>query len=617
MKNCKERLPHREEIGVKKDNSLRKGIMFLFSDIMQKEPMLLVMVILCILLTLTTSILLIYIPSYAVAVIGGSAAISSIKKLILITIVYFFTSMIAGGIQNGRGMRQLYIGRNLLYRLFLRRLNAKYEYTESDAGQKAYEKARQVCLWGTDVRQLLEGFMSLIVCVVSFVIYSSLLSRLTPWLIFVMVGLSALNYITLKRTQRANDKRMDEQAAEMRKYFYLINAFQNTKIGKDIRLYRMGDWLCRVMDKSLRKLQEIHNEFQARIRDSRVVAAGITLLRDGIAYGYLIYQACNHSITISEFVLYFGMINQLTGFVSNCIQSYGTLRLGCAGISSVSDYFSETEEPERDSQDSGMPASTPNISIEFRDVCFSYDGVNNILDHINLEIKAGEKVALVGTNGAGKTTLVKLLCGLYKPQSGQIFLNGQPTEELTFSQRADWIGAVFQDCLILPYSIAENVSMMPYEETDIPRVEDCLKCVGLYEAVNRSSSGLRTQMTRAVDEKGIELSGGQQQKLLMARMLYRLNASLWVLDEPTAAMDALVENETYSFFHALCGERTCIYISHRLASTRFLDRIILLDEGRIAEDGAHEDLLRNNGKYAHLFKIQSKYYREENVNEAL
>lgn len=601
---------------MKKDNSLRKGISFLITNIIKKEPLLLVMVTLCVLLTLASSVLLVYIPSYAVAVIDGNPAAPLLRNLILITVIYIAVSVLCGGVQSGRGMRQLYMGRNLLYRLFLRRLEARYEYTESDAGQKAYEKARQVCLWGADVRQLLEGLMSLIVCIVSFAIYAGLLSRLTPVLVIGLAGLSALNYFTMKRTQKANDKRMDEQAAEMRKYFYLINAFQNTKIGKDIRLYRMSEWLCTVMDKSLRKLREIHNEFQSRILCSRAVASGAAFLRDGIAYGYLIYQVCNHNISISEFVLYFGIINQLTGFVSNCIQSYGTLCMGCAGISAVSDYFSDTEEPERDDKSSSTTDSAPNVSIELRDVCFSYDGEHNILDHISLTIHAGEKLALVGTNGAGKTTLVKLLCGLYKPQSGQILLNGQPAEELTFTERADRIGAVFQDCLILPYSIAENISMAPYEKTDIPRVEDCLKQVGLYETVEKASSGLRTQMTRAVDDKGIELSGGQQQKLLMARMLYRPNASLWVLDEPTAALDALAESETYSFFHALCGDRTCIYISHRLASTRFLDRIILLDEGRIAEEGTHEELLRNHGKYAHLFEIQSKYYQEENANEA-
>ena len=602
---------------MKKDNMLRKGIGFLLSNVLKKEPLLLVMVILCVLLTLASSILFVYIPSYAVAMIDGNSAVPFLTNLIWITIAYVSVSMICSGVQGGRGMRQLYIGRNLLYSLFLRRLNARYEYTESDTGQKAYEKARQVCLWGADIRQLLEGLMSLIVCVASFAIYASLLSRLAPWLILVMVGLSGLNYITLNGTQRANDRRMDEQAAEMRKYFYLINTFQNTKIGKDIRLYNMNDWLCTVMDKSLCRLRKIHNRFQTRILASRAVAISTALLRDGIAYSYLIYQACNHNITIGEFVLYFGMINQLTGFVSACIQSYGTLRLGCKGISAVSDYFTETEELAHDCQDSSALDSTSNVSIELRDVCFSYDGCHNVLDHIDLKIEAGEKVALVGTNGAGKTTLVKLLCGLYTPQSGQLLLNGQPAEEMTFSQRVERIGAVFQGCLILPYSIAESVSMKPYEETDILQVEDCLKRVGLYEAVCQFPSGLQTQMTRAVDEGGIELSGGQQQKLLMARMLYRRDASLWLLDEPTAALDALAESETYAFFHTLCGERTCIYISHRLASTRFLDRIILLDEGHIAEDGSHEELLRNQGKYAHLFEMQSKYYQEEeNANEA-
>ena len=277
-------------ICVKKENSLRKGIHFLASSILKKGPMLLVMVILCVPLTLASSILLVYIPPYAVDVLDGNLAASPMKNLILITIAYLVVSMIRGGVQSGRGMMQLLYRAEFVVSSFLRRLDAKYEYTESDAGQKAYDKARQVCLWGADVRQLLEGLMNLIICVISFIIYSSLLSRLTPLLIFVMAGLFALNYITLKGTQKANEKRMDEQTAEMRKYFYLINTFQNTKPGKDIRLYRMSDWLCAVMDKGLCKLRDIHSEFQTSILGSRAVAAGIVLLRDGIAYSYLVYH---------------------------------------------------------------------------------------------------------------------------------------------------------------------------------------------------------------------------------------------------------------------------------------------------------------------------------------
>lgn len=603
---------------MKKKNSLLQGVFFLVVNILRKDSGLLLMAIMCIILTVVSSVLLVYIPSYALhAVEEGSK--TTIKNLIVTILLYFFITTISGGIQGGRGMRQLYIGRNLLYRLFLQRLTAPYEYTESDTGQKAYEKARQVCLWGADIRQLLEGFMNLMVCIISFFIYVSMLSRVTPLLIVVVIGLSILNYCFLKETQKANDKRMSVQTDEMKKYFYLINTFQSTKIGKDIRLYKMGKWICSLMDKSLLKLREIHNEFQTRILHSKVLITGISLLRDIISYGYLVYQVCIHQITISEFVLYFGIVNQLAGFVSSFVQNYSTLCMGAKGLSVVDDYFRETKplkmEKLTDTDITVKSVSDP--FIEFRDVCFSYDGEHNVLDHLNLTIKTGEKIAVVGQNGVGKTTLVKLICGLYKPQSGQIFLCGKPAEKMAFSQKTDLMGAVFQDGLILPYSIAENISMMPYDETDLARVEDCLRRVDLYDIVAGTSLGLRTQLTKVLNEKGIELSGGQKQKLLMARMLYRRNALLWVMDEPTAALDALAESEIYSFFNKLCGDKTCIYISHRLASTRFLDRIILLNEGHIAEEGTHDELMQNHSIYEHMFRIQSKYYQEKHVNETI
>lgn len=286
--------------------------------------------------------------------------------------------------------------------------------------------------------------------------------------------------------------------------------------------------------------------------------------------------------------------------------------MGCAGVLAVRDYLQAADKVTV--ADTDTLARPQSMAIAFKDVCFSYDGKENVIDHLSLKIKSGEKIALVGVNGAGKTTLVKLLCGLYKPQSGQIFINGQPAEEMPFGERIAYLAVIFQENLILPYSVAENVSLQPLDKTEMDYVVQCLKQVGLYEAVATCSEGVRTQMTKAISESGLTLSGGQQQKLLMARMLYRKNASIWILDEPTAALDPIAESEIYSQFHQLCGERTCVYISHRLASTRFLDRIIVLENGRIIEEGSHGELIRRSGRYAQLFEMQKQYYKEADTD---
>lgn len=202
-----------------------------------------------------------------------------------------------------------------------------------------------------------------------------------------------------------------------------------------------------------------------------------TALRDGAAYLYLIYQACNGAITISEFVFYFGVISQFSNFVTVCVQSFGTLQMGCSGVLAVKDYLEMEEVVDTESGD--QKSFPENVSIEFEDVCFSYDGKTNVLDHFNLKIQNGEKIALVGINGAGKTTLVKLICGLYSPQSGQIYIQGRPALSMSFRERASYMAVLFQENLILPYSVAENVSLRPLKNTDEALVTECLKEVGL------------------------------------------------------------------------------------------------------------------------------------------
>ncbi len=224
-------------------------------------------------------------------------------------------------------------------------------------------------------------------------------------------------------------------------------------------------------------------------------------------------------------------------------------------------------------------------------------------------VRPGQRLAIVGKNGAGKTTLVKLLSGLYKPTSGKILLDG---EDITSYGREAYfaaISAVFQDILLLPVSIRQNVSSRTDGETDEGRVLQSLEKAGLHEKVLQLPQGADTPMQKQVRSDGIDLSGGEQQKIMIAKAVYK-EANILILDEPTAALDPLSENDIYQKYNELSQGMTSFFISHRMASTMFCDHIILLDGGRIMEQGSHQELMELRGEYWKMFTVQSRYYRE-------
>lgn len=250
------------------------------------------------------------------------------------------------------------------------------------------------------------------------------------------------------------------------------------------------------------------------------------------------------------------------------------------------------------------------LKIELKDVWYRYDGAaDDTLKGIDLVIEQGENLALVGINGAGKTTLVKLICGLYTPTRGEIFVGGKNIKEYNIEEYYSLISAVFQDIQRVAFTMFEFVA-----SSDLSRPtarEDAvlaMKTAGIYEKIAGLKHGIDTHLMKAVYDDGVDLSGGETQKLILARAIYK-NGAILILDEPTSALDPIAENKLYLQYNELTKGKTSIYISHRFASTRFCDRIVLLEDGVIKESGTHEELMQQNGRYAYMFGVQSKYYQ--------
>lgn len=246
--------------------------------------------------------------------------------------------------------------------------------------------------------------------------------------------------------------------------------------------------------------------------------------------------------------------------------------------------------------------------IEFQNVSFSYDGKTNVIKDFNFKASAGEKVAVVGMNGAGKTTAMKLLLGFYNPTKGKILINGKDASILNKKERCKLFSAVFQDIFTLPASIEKNIALC--EDVDKDKLNRVIDFADLSEKIESLSQGINTKLHKDLYPDAVELSGGETQKLLLARAIYK-EAPIMILDEPTAALDPIAENEIYTKYSEITKGRTSFYISHRLASTAFCDKVIFIKDGEITETGTHKELMEKKGDYYKMYYMQSYYYNEE------
>lgn len=411
---------------------------------------------------------------------------------------------------------------------------------------------------------------------------------------------------------------LEENAKINRKVNLLKNWSKNIGCGKDIRLYRMEKWFGELMQSYVewgqRWQKGVERHFYLPVLSDTVFIA----LRDGLAYVILIQKVLEGSISLSVFILMVGTVSGFSSWMFAFVDGCMDLVKADKGISDVRRIL--------DMEDTflhgkGCKVSEQDLShapeIEMQNVSFSYDGnEKNILSGIHLKIRSGEKIALVGANGEGKTTLVKLLCGFYHPTQGRILVNGRDIEEYDIEEYFKLTGVVFQDVSALPYSIAELVSCRKKEDTDMDLFWQAVRRAGLYDKIQSLSQKEDTYISNVFDDNGIELSGGETQKLMLARCIYK-NAPFLILDEPTSALDPLAESAMYEEYNQLTENKTSLFISHRLASTRFCDRILFLKNGQIAEEGTHEELLAKQGEYARIYEIQSHYYTEKSEKGSL
>ena len=441
-------------------------------------------------------------------------------------------------------------------------------------------------------------------------VYFILLTQLPLFITVITLGTTILSYFAGKRINEWGYRHRDEEAEYTQHMEYVIRKSKDYTYGKDIRIFGMQPWLHDVFESALSLYRNFHNRAERIYFGADFIELLLSLVRNGIAYYYLIKLVLAQGLSAATFLLYFSAVGAFTAQTRALLTSFNTLHKQSLDISSVREYLNWPEIFKFETGKELIPDVDIPYEIELKDVSFRYSDADSMtLEHINLTIKPGEKIAVVGLNGAGKTTLVKLICGFYDPTEGQVLLNGVDIREYNRRDYYGMFSAVFQKYSYLAGPVYVNVAQRD-EKVNRQKVKQVIERAGLTEKLESLPNGIDTPMGKEVYEDAPELSGGEMQRLMLARALYK-DAPIIVLDEPTAALDPLAENEIYQRYNELTQGRTSIYISHRLASTRFCDRILLIENGSILEEGTHESLLAAQGRYAELFEIQSQYYQKE------
>ncbi len=378
------------------------------------------------------------------------------------------------------------------------------------------------------------------------------------------------------------------------------------EMGMDIRLYGMEE---KIAGDNLKTDMEFYGDYIKKDKKCLMLFLPSVLfshlLRFGV-YIVLIMAVMAGNVSVGSIAKYISCIMLLLDAVSGLV---GTLQRVFANNGYLKRFFSYFDIQNKMYQGSlTVEKRLDNeYDVEFRDVSFRYPNTENYaLRHVNVKFKVGKKLAIVGENGSGKTTFIKLLCRLYDPTEGEIFLNGVDIRKYNYDEYLSIFSVVFQDFTLFSFTVGQNVAAA--KEYDRARAEECLKRAGFEERLSAMPEGTDTYLYKNYSAQGIEISGGEAQKIALARALYK-DAPFIVLDEPTAALDPVSEYEVYNKFNELSGEHTTIYISHRLASCRFCDSVVVFDGGRIIQQGSHEKLLlEQEGKYYKLWNAQAQYY---------
>ena len=551
---------------------------------------------------------------YVIDIIQTDSGVSGERALVRLI-------LIAGGIEailtlfttlsgSKSWYRFIYVRMNMINERIAKVLDLKYELLEKPDVMDIAERASQATGGNNNgvegmmrlMTQLGESGLTVIVTFVAVTV-------LDPRLILALIVLTVVQFLYFRHIIKVDKEQVwDRLSGSWRSRHYMERITQDFDFAKDIRLFNLSGFLTGKFN-AINEFFIERNDFHHKLwlKYNFVTAIAGTAIKV-LVYAVLFVAVLKKELSVGNFTMFLAFSLAFAQALMNLLQRFGDYKRASLETDDFRSFIDlETADDEKDC----IPLpEADSYEIEFKDVSYRYHRSDkDALSHLNLKLRAGEKIAVVGLNGAGKSTMIKLLLRLYDPSNGHITLNGTDIRRF---RRADYyrlFAPVFQNVEIFAFLMSENIAMQRVGELDPARAERAAYEAGLEERIASLAKGIETPLTKIVEDDGADLSGGEKQKLALAKALYK-GAKIVVLDEPTSALDAIAEQILYERFDEMIGNKSAVYISHRLASTRFCDRIAMFEDGRLVECGTHDELMAAGGKYAEMFNVQAQYYRE-------
>ncbi len=534
--------------------------------------------------------------------VGDMTVIVALLSLLLTLTIWldpFMKELVRGG---ARIVRMRYA-----VAAFRKTLTTDYVNIESFEGREKQKRAEAFYnarfSSGADFVEQCAHFL---VCVIGVIASSALLYKVNYFMILLILLTCVCEFFLLKILKTKQSETTDNYSKLSGKFEYFYKLSKNAEASKDIKLYGFSDYLVKTAADFIYQIEHINAKYTKQSAAISGVRALLNLVRELVAYAYLTYLVLKNRLSVSDFIFCFGIITGFSNWIMNLVFSFMEISRCCTDCALYREFVEESVSEGKPEVDFGEVRS-----IEFSNVFFTYPASDTeTIRNMSFKVNKGENIAIVGENGAGKTTAIKLLCGLYYPSEGDILINGRSSREFSSDSYFDLFSAVFQDYCFMPMTIAENITAE--QSYDKERLFAAFDKAGITDKINSLSEKENTLMVKDVYKNAADFSGGEKQKLLLAKAVYK-NAPVLILDEPTAALDPISENELYLKYNELTEDKISFFISHRLSSTRFCDRILFIKDGAVAESGTHEELMAKKGAYYRMYQTQSMYYREMGV----